>query len=127
MIESCADRYGWAAGARREALNGLFWSKLSAAGRCWCGGTLLHYKLSETIHSHPSSVGSKSPDSITAETQQGEPEEAGEARLIVPHVTFLSTKYKPEMFSHCRSEMKGSSASCRRNPIHESITRQSEE
>ncbi len=51
VIESGADRYGWAAGAQREVLNRLFWSKLSAAGRCWCRGTLLPYKLSETIHS----------------------------------------------------------------------------
>lgn len=51
-MELCTDRYGWAAGAHREVLNRLFWSKLSAAGRCWCGGTLLPYKLYETIHSH---------------------------------------------------------------------------
>lgn len=51
-IELSADSYWWAAGAQRGILNGLFWSKLSAAGRCWCGGSLLPYKLSETICSH---------------------------------------------------------------------------
>lgn len=75
MIESCADRDGWVAGAQQEALNRLFGTKLSAAGRCWSGGTLLLYKLSETIHSHPSSVGSKGRDSITDETRHGEPGE----------------------------------------------------
>ena len=50
VIELSADRYGWAAGAQWEVLNRLFWSKLSAAGRCWCGGTLLPYKLSKTSY-----------------------------------------------------------------------------
>lgn len=48
----CIDHYRWAAGAQWEVLNRLFWSKSSAAGRCWCGRTLLPYKLTETIHSH---------------------------------------------------------------------------
>lgn len=52
---------------QREVLNRLFWSKLSTAGRCWCKGTLLPYKLDNTLT--PSSEGSQSPDSITPETQ----------------------------------------------------------
>lgn len=102
-----------------EALNRLFWWKLSAAGRCWRTGTLLPYKLSETIHSRRSSAGSESPDSITAETQHGG---SGGRPRPAASLFFVSPSEARRMFSHGRGEMKGNSASCSCNPILESNT-----
>lgn len=119
MIELCADRYGWAAGAQREALNRLFWSKLNAAGRCWCEGTLLPYKPSETIHSQRLRWAAKKPplDSITAQTPHGEP--VGERRGS----TYCSSCHLPKQRvcarRRCKQNENLSSARYRCNPIHE--------